>query len=969
MAQSLQIFAKTLLCLVSVTFATDWKCPDSSQWQLRAKGFCIASNPWYYCLFNENLSRFRKLCAGKQAFHKPDYDCLSVVLAVGDFRCPRSNVIRFDFSFQSRGTNRATNYSSLEKKNVIHTAPHKARTAVLTSLISLIVVLVSYLLLSELFVKHYDNLLRSEIETRVKEKLAEIEKELTRQKEDTDKLPKTTRDVFKEHIVDWEKDDVKFITTRGTIKIEQRLKTDNCVLVIGISGNGKSSILRHLALKLKADDNYEIIPIVLGPVNILTFRNERRKLVFVIDDFCGKANINAQTVDVWFSQIDEILKMSTEFEHESHNTGFKLLFAASTDIYNDKIFNRLDSLKKYVFDLSDTPLQNDEKLKMIEQYIPEEAKSEFAKKLISDEAYFPLLCKIAEGKSTKQITHLFDNLNEFIKHNLLVLQQKHGLQFCIITLCALFSNNFKEEMFACTRNKAAFNEFCTEFDFEIDKKSALSTIKEQLKSANDMYMTKTGNFYHFIHGEVYHVAELICGNTVLNTFIKFASSSAIAERFNIRSTTKEEMKNVILIKYEKDEKRYFDRLMSDLEQGITYSTFHNSQLGNQLYRNKFCLYCQNRKSKLVQLLKQLTEKSGRTCYKENDISEMKKIDYEDYIDFEKQYHFSSHKMCIPLIESAWEGFEDVVEMLLDMESDINVTDKFGRTALFVASKLGKLNVVILLLSKGANSSLCDCDGQYPLLIACKEGYDAVVKVLLKQTTDINRCDSKGTSPLIGASYAGKKGIVEMLVRAKADISICNNKGQSPLFIAASKGRKDVVEFLIKTSHAEISKRDNDGRSPLLIACQNRQQSVVDSLIQEHCNISQCNWEKQSPLFIACAEGFTEIVNSLVKGGANKEQRDEDGRTPLFIACERGRTDIVKILIETGADISTTDNNKRTPFYAACRQGSLDIVQMLKEKEADVSACTKWGCTPLFAAKREGHQSVVKYLLELGADDS
>ncbi|XP_071124061.1 uncharacterized protein [Mytilus edulis] len=796
--------------------------------------------------------------------------------------------------------------------------------------------------------------------------------ESTSLNEDTDKLPKATRDVFKEHIVDWEKDDEKFITTTGTMIIEQRLKTDNCVLVIGISGNGKSSSLRHLALKLKDKDNYEILPIVLGPVNILTFRNVWRNQVFVIDDFCGKAIINAQTVDVWFSQIDKILEMRREVEHERHNNGFKLLFAASKEIYNDKIFNRLDSLKKYVFDLSDKPLNNDEKLKMIEQYIPEEAKSEFAKKLNSDEAYFPLLCKIAEGKSNKQITQLFKNLNEFIEQNILVLQQEHGLKFCIITLCALFSNNFKEEMlegnFACTRDKAAFNEVCTEFNLEIHQKSVLATIKQQLKSAEDMYMTKTGNVYHFIHGEVFHVAELICGNIVLNTFIKFASSSAIAERFCIRSTTKSEMRNVILIKNEEDEKRYFDRLMTDLEQEITYSSFHNSQLGNQLYRNKFCIYCRNRKSKLVQLLKQLTEKHGRTCYKDNDISDMKGNDYEDYIDFEKQYHFSFHKMCIPLIESAWEGFQDVVEMLLEMESDINVTDKFGRTALFVASKLCKLDVVNMLLSKGADTSICDFNGQYPLLIACQEGYVDIVEVLLKQTTNINRCDSNGTTPLIAASNAGKKGILEMLVLAKADITICNKKGQSPLYVAASRGRRDVVEFLIKTGPAGISKPDNDGRSPLLIACQNRQLSVVDSLIRENCDISQCNWEKQSPLFIACAEGFTEIVNLLVKGGADMGQRDEDGRTPLFIACERGRADIVKILIDSGAAISKTDNNKRSPFYAACRQGSLEIVKMLLQEGANVSGCTKWGCTPLSTAKREEHHDIVKYLKGLGADE-
>ncbi|CAC5422988.1 unnamed protein product [Mytilus coruscus] len=46
-------------------------CPDSSQWKLRARGFCNITKPYYYCLYDANSLHFKDFCRSKEDFHKP----------------------------------------------------------------------------------------------------------------------------------------------------------------------------------------------------------------------------------------------------------------------------------------------------------------------------------------------------------------------------------------------------------------------------------------------------------------------------------------------------------------------------------------------------------------------------------------------------------------------------------------------------------------------------------------------------------------------------------------------------------------------------------------------------------------------------------------------------------------------------------------------------------------------------------
>ncbi|CAC5398076.1 unnamed protein product [Mytilus coruscus] len=178
-------------------------------------------------------------------------------------------------------------------------------------------------------------------------------------------------DIYYQQINDWKIDDNKFIVTKTTNEIYDRLQRDSCVLVVGRAGCHKSSIVRHIALKMQSEEQYDIIPIFTAG-SIFELINQRRNQIFVVDDFCGKVIINSQSVDVWYSHMDDILKLI-------HNVGkskgryvaeLKFLFATRLDVYDEMCFQNLTGFTKYVYQLSDRPLTDDEKLPIIKNYFP-----------------------------------------------------------------------------------------------------------------------------------------------------------------------------------------------------------------------------------------------------------------------------------------------------------------------------------------------------------------------------------------------------------------------------------------------------------------------------------------------------------------------------------------------------------------------------------------------------------------------
>lgn len=108
----------------------------------------------------------------------------------------------------------------------------------------------------------------------------------------TGNLPKNIAENIQGMIGTWEKEDTLYFETaicKRFLKALRKRRTSH-ITVIGSSGNGKTALARHTALKLKKENQFEIIP-VETPEQILEYRTNKNQ-VFVIDDVVGKYSVD-----------------------------------------------------------------------------------------------------------------------------------------------------------------------------------------------------------------------------------------------------------------------------------------------------------------------------------------------------------------------------------------------------------------------------------------------------------------------------------------------------------------------------------------------------------------------------------------------------------------------------------------------------------------------------------------------------
>ena len=87
----------------------------------------------------------------------------------------------------------------------------------------------------------------------------------------------------------------------------------------------------------------------------------------------------------------------------------------------------------------------------------------------------------------------------------------------------------------------------------------------------------------------------------------------------------------------------------------------------------------------------------------------------------------------PLIQAAFHGHTDVVQLLLARNANVNAATKVGLTALMVAAHNGKADVVPLILDQGADPAAKNNFGQTAYEMASAEKLGNDLKARLKPT--------------------------------------------------------------------------------------------------------------------------------------------------------------------------------------------------------------------------------------------
>lgn len=145
-----------------------------------------------------------------------------------------------------------------------------------------------------------------------------------------------------------------------------------------------------------------------------------------------------------------------------------------------------------------------------------------------------------------------------------------------------------------------------------------------------------------------------------------------------------------------------------------------------------------------------------------------------------------------IVAAARAGSAGTVDVLLAAKAEVDKRNRWGDTALMVASLNGHGGIAKALRQKGAAVTM---KGWTPLSYAATGGHDDLVRWLLAEGSDINAPSPNGTTALMMAVRENRYSTALLLISRGADVNRRNENGASAFDWAKRNDDAQLVERL------------------------------------------------------------------------------------------------------------------------------------------------------------------------------
>lgn len=148
------------------------------------------------------------------------------------------------------------------------------------------------------------------------------------------------------------------------------------------------------------------------------------------------------------------------------------------------------------------------------------------------------------------------------------------------------------------------------------------------------------------------------------------------------------------------------------------------------------------------------------------------------------------------------------------ESDVDIVDSAGCSALVHACKSGQLGAAKILCDYSADVDRTDNLRRTTLMHAARWGFLDLCKILVDRDVDVDAKDKRGWTALMFAAFWDQKECLNFLLDNRADVNIRErNTGKTALILCAEKSLEEVVSILLE-NEADPLIKDIYGKTAL-----------------------------------------------------------------------------------------------------------------------------------------------------------
>ncbi|RTE83641.1 hypothetical protein BHE90_001843 [Fusarium euwallaceae] len=264
----------------------------------------------------------------------------------------------------------------------------------------------------------------------------------------------------------------------------------------------------------------------------------------------------------------------------------------------------------------------------------------------------------------------------------------------------------------------------------------------------------------------------------------------------------------------------------------------------------------------------------------------------------------------PLSYAAEDGFSSIVATLIDHGADPRLADEDGWTPLIWSCDSGKLDVVSLLLQDKHPDILGHTDrfGQTALLIASARGHADILKVLLERDSDrtiIKMPNKLGDTPLMVASKDGSKELIGLLLDTNCDVSTQNCAGGETALHCAARFENVAAALLLLDAGAPINATNSAMRTPLWYAARWGKVEAVETLLNAHAAVDIADSRQRTPLQMAIEHGHDRIAEILLDHKAELRASAVTEwaflHVPSLTASVRVQKHVLRVALDAGMD--------------------------------------------------------------------